>query len=83
MWICLFATIIPSFNSNVQFGQITVIGADPFKSQDSLIGAGVHSFTVSQAITSTCVCFLYGPRTLTFAISDFGHLIMTHSSDAN
>jgi hypothetical protein len=81
--MCLFATIIPSFNSSVPFGQITVIGADSFKSQDSLIGAGVHSFTVSQAITSTCVCFLYGPRTLTFAISALGPFIITHSSAAN
>jgi hypothetical protein len=53
MWICLLATIIPSFNSIVPFGQITVIGADPFKSHDSLIGAGVHSLTVSHFITST------------------------------
>jgi hypothetical protein len=52
------ATIIHSLSSIVHLGQITVIGADHFKSQDSLIGAGVHNLTVSQAITSTCVCFL-------------------------
>jgi hypothetical protein len=51
--MCLFATIIPSFSSIVPLGPITVIGAESFKSPDSLIGAGVPNFTVSHCITST------------------------------
>lgn len=64
-------------------GQIIFIYARSLVSPDTLIGAVIHRAKVSPILTSTCVVFLLGPTTLTFAICHLSPTSVTVSSAAN
>ena len=79
-WMCLFATITPSVNSNSPLGPTNLQPGVPFKSPDSLTTIGKPILLASVAESSTWEAFLNGPKIDTPANSFLGPTTVTLSA---